>query len=354
MPVVGIGPGVPGGGGGGGGSTSTAGTSWYRYWALLARQIGLYENDLSVADQAVYEPRRNVIVDLMRDDDAPRDMWAGAYLYAHTTLSSGTQAKILEQGYQGQFSALQLSDPPTLPIATGTSLEISWPLPVKIHHGVTGLGQLVNQALARTWIPARLSLTGNGTRSQDLSAYQYIRQPQQLQGLYDNVWGPTGDPLELSYAGYRLDIDGQTRTLVTDLTYTTADAFEISVLVRGDSLTFDGTDWLYPSSPGLQADDQRAAVPEHWVTTIGMVKGLQELRKLNAREKIRTARDRTMSLDERKLTLSALADQSDEIERNMASWAPAAKKIVMDEFPQPIQAPHDSFVGASGSMPSWA
>lgn len=349
MPIVGIGP--------GGGSTptpaSTAGTTWARYWALLAAQLCLYENDLTVAEQAAFEPRRNVIVDRLRDDDAARDMWAGAYLYGHVTEASGTQAKILSQGYHGQFGVLQLADPPLAEFQTGAALELSSPLPIKTHNATKGVAALVNEALARTWLPARLTLTGNGTRSQDLSAYPYIRQPQQLQGVYDNIWGPAGDPLELSYAGYRLDLDGQTRTLVTDLTYTTADTFQVAVLVRGDSLVFDGTDWLYPATPGLTADNYQAAAPEHWVTTIGMVKGLQELRKLNAREKLLLARNRTIGADERKLTTMALSDQAAEIERNMAAWAPAAKRIVMEEFPQPVQAPHDSFIGVADLATSW-
>lgn len=311
MPAVGI---VPSG------AASTAvGVTWQRYWSLLADQLGLYANDLTVLSQASFEPRRNVIVDKLRDDDAGREQWAGGYLYGRTSATGGTQAKILGQGYHGQFGALALADPPATAFPDGTALELSYPLPIKRHNAIKGVADLVNEALTRVWLEARIVINGDGTQDYSLTAYPWLRSKAQTRGIWDYRSYGTSYPTALSVAGYEVRTNGATRTLVTAATYSTSETFELAVLVRGDRLIYDGSTWSYPATPGLTADTSQAAAPEEWVVTIGMVKGLQQLRKMPG------------------------IDQAD-VERRMKIWAPAAAEIILHEQPEPLADPVEPMV----------
>ncbi len=311
-------------------STPAAGVTLRQYRRPLADQLGLYDPDLTVISQASFEPRRNVIVDRLRDDDAARDRWAGGYLFARTS-AAGTQAKILGQGYHGQLGALALADPPTTAFPDGTGLELSWPLPIRRHGGIKGINDLVNEALARTRILARIVMVGDGTRDHSLAAYPFVTSDTDIRAVYDTlVYGPT-QPLERSRSRGRIERNGATTTFISDVAYGTGETWHLEVYVPGDRLVNDGSGWLYPTTPGLQNDDYQAAAPQHWVTTIGMVKGLQQLRKM-------LMADRTIERLERNARLLEIKDQ-------MKAWAPAAYKIVRNEIARPVPAEADAVFG---------
>lgn len=322
MPAVAIVPAVSA-------SAPATGVTWRRYWTRLAREAGRYAPDLAVLSQAAFEPRRNVVIDRLRDDEASRDAWAGGYLYARTSEDQGSQHKILSQGYHGQFGALALADPPSVAIPNGTALEASWPLPIKRHNGLDGYADLVNEALSKVYVEARVVFEGDGTRSHSLASYgTWLWSLAQTRGIWDTRTYGSAYPNALSQAGYEIRTDGAARTLVTEATYQDGEAFELAVLVRGDRLIRTGTSWGYPTTPGCANDTDQAAVPEEWVLAIGMVKVLQKMRELP-------------NVD------PAL------VERKMRSWAPAAAAIVLQEQPDPMAVRGVSMIESETTGADW-
>lgn len=301
-----------------------------RYRNLLADQLGLYDGNLSLSSLASGpDAARYLVIDALRDDEAAREAWAGGYAYARTGVV-GEQYKLLGHGYHGRYGALAVSNPPSVPVPVGTPIDLSWPLPIKRRNAIKGIDDLVNEALARCWILARLSIVGTGSRSISLAPYTFITSDNQIRGIYDTFTNGLGVPLELSQYGERVTANGASRTIVTDLTYSAADTFEVEVFVRADHLVYDGSGWLYPTTPGLLNDTYRAAAPEHWVVTLGMVKALQQLRKM-------AMMDRAMDHAERGLQLG-------EIDRRLRTWGAAARKIILDEMPRPLARPTPSFI----------
>lgn len=317
-------------------SATGAGIALPDYRRPLADELGLYNPTLSVSALATGpDGARYLILDGLRDDEAERDKWAGGYAYAHTS-PHGTQLKILGQGTHGQHGAIAVANPPGTAIPESTQVELSWPLPIKRYAAIKGIDDLVNEALGASRILARISFTGDGLREQSLTAYPFIWSDLDIRALYDARANGATQPVEMASRGFRLDVDGATRTLVTDATYAASETFELEVYVRGDRLVNDGTGWIYPSStPGLLSDDYQAAVEEHWVVAFGMVKGLAQLRK--------------MAMADRGIDRAERAARIGEISLRMTAWGRTAARIRAYETPSPIARPRAGLVGLSTS-----
>lgn len=324
MPAYGFGPAS-------GGSSSTTGTALPQYRAALANELlTKYDGNLTVsALGSGPDAARYIIINELRDDEAMRDFWAGGYLYAHTA-PTGVQMKILGQGAHNQFGALAVANPPSPAIPVGTRIQLSQPLPIKRHVGIKGIDDYVNEALAISRVLARISLTGDGTRDQSLAGYPFIRSEVDIRAIYDTRDVGASEPVELSSSGFRLDASGAAMTLVTEATYDASETFQMEVFVRGDYLVFDGSGWLYPTTPGLLDEDYRAAVEEHWVVAFGMVKGLTQLRKL--------------VMADPKIDRAEKNEQIGDLTGRLRSWRARANRIVANEFPKPIARRRPSLV----------
>lgn len=312
------------------------------YVEALGEQLGTYVEHTVSAVGSGGEAARHVYLSEMIDDEEGRARFGGYYCYAKSGAQAGNQRRILQEGYEGPLGALVLSRKWAAALAQGTTVALTEPLPVREHLGVKGLRDLVNEALARIWIDARISFTGNGTYQTDLSSYPWLRSVEQTRGIYDSLWAASGEAPALSQQDYRFDVNGAARTLVTDEAYTTADTFYLAALVRGDTLIYDGASWAYTATPGLINDTDQGAAPIHHVVALGMVKGLRYL--------MRQARsDARLSAAEKRETIADLADR-------LRPWKTAASRIILEEFPKPIQAPSGGFFGVADDMasaPTW-
>jgi hypothetical protein len=318
------------------------GTTLAEYRADLGERLGLYQHLMVTAVATGAEAARYVLLDELRDDEDARSAWAGAYLYATDGAQAGTQRRILREGYEGPFGALRLSRPFSAPLQPGTSVELTWPLPVTRLLGVKGLRAIVNEALERCPVEARLSFTGNGTFSYSLSDYPWLTADQQTNGLYD--WGgrdqATNNALLSPYA-YELRTNIASVTLQTSYRYGATVPFELAVLTDGKRLVQQNGLWGY-SAAGLVADADQAAVPLHWVRAFGMVMALRHLTML-------AERDQTLSDAARTAKLASYA-------RDRQQWAVTCRRIIRDEFPRPTSeaSPALAYLASgSGVSESW-
>ena len=313
------------------------------YRHRLADELGFYLRTTVSTVATSGEATRVVLANEIRDDEAGYDFMGRPWLYVASGNQSGTQRRILTEdgvGYQGSRSALMLSRPLAGALASGDAIEITSPLPVKRHLAIKGLNDLVNEALDRIWLEARISITGNGTYSYSKASYPWLTRYDQTRGIYDTLWLSSGEAPALSPYGYRLDVNGQSRTLVTEQSYTTADTFQLAVFVRASRLVYDGASWSYVTSPtGLLNDTYQAAAAEEWVATFGMVKALQHLTRL-------TLMDRRMDKDEKILMLADLVSRRQQ-------YALAAGEIKRREFPKSLPERSRSFLYAPAD-PVWA
>ncbi len=309
-------------------ATSGTGSTLATLRHRLADELGFYASTTVTSVAASGEAARVVLADELRDDEAGYEFLGMPWVYVVSGAQIGTQRRALGQpsvGYQGNYGGLFLSRPYAAALASGVTIEVTSPLPVKRHLAIKGLNDLVNEALARIWIEARISLTGNATRSYSLASYPWLQTYEQTRGIWDSRQYGTSYPTELSACRYRIATNGITRTLVADAIYATSETFELAVIVRADRLVYDGASWAYVAqnaAPGLLGDTYQAAAPEEWVVAIGMVKALQHLTKL-------TEAHRSLSDDERARVLTGIAQRR-------RVWALTAASIVADEMPRPL------------------
>lgn len=311
----------------------------------LADELG-YRLTTTVSTQATTgEATRIVLANEARDDETGGDgAWdfMGEWLYAFSPTFTGTQRRILNQdgvGWQGNLGAMLVSRPFSSALLAGTSITVTSPLPVRRHLGVLGLVECLNQGLAKIWVPARITLTGNGTYEYDLAAYPWLEQAlDQMRGIYDAVWQPTTISPQLSGFGYRVVTNGVTRTLVTDFLYSSGQTFYLDVVVRGDRLIYDGASWSYVTTPGLVHDADQTAAPVHWAIAFGMVQALRFL---------------TRWLGQRRMDASHKQALMADVTERRQNWTRAARLIMQSEFPALVPRPRKPILPMLGTAASW-
>lgn len=300
------------------------GTTQAEYRRLLADELGMYIRTVVTAAAANGETTRLVLADELRDDEDGPDGLGGYWVYVVDGAAATEQRRVLSTGYEGNQSALILSRPFSSALAEGTTIEVTWPLPVRQYGRVRGLNAFVNQGLSRTLVEAKLAFTGNATRELTTAAYPWLDADNLIQGIYDSrVNGATNQPLGLSPYGVDLRQDGVSSTIVTETTYNTGEAFSLAVLVAGDRLVYDGASWAYAAVPGLVNDDHQAIAPLRWVVAIGMAKALQAWGQM-----VQT--DRKITDAEK----AALLNGPEGIIARTRRWTAAAASIIRDELPQ--------------------
>jgi len=299
----------------------------------LADALGFY-HATTVTEATGGDPSRIVLSDELRDDERGYPFSGQGWVYVRTGAQAGTQRRVISQpdvGYQGSMGVLVASRPFAAPLETGDIIEVTDPLPVKRHLALKGLNTCIDEALERCWVEAQISLTGNGTDAHDLSIYPYIELgAPQVMGTSDTRWAASNLSAMRSPGRTRIVTNGVTRTLVTDAIYGTSETFTLDVVVRGDRLVFDGTNWFYPTTPGLAGDDWQTAVPERWVITLGMVKALQQLDKM---VRMRNG----VNPDDRRMAIADIAERR-------AVWAAAARDIVHYEMPKALPQRAEPFM----------
>lgn len=308
----------------------------------LADELGFYHQTTVSTLAASGEASRVVLADELRDDEAGYDFFGAPWLYVVDGDQARQQRRVIAQpdvGYQGQYGALMLSRPFTAPLAAGTTVEVTSPLPVRRSVARKGLTECINEALAMLIIEVRLAITGNGLYSYDLSAYPWLTNEIDIQGIYDTQGWDTSYPATLSPYDYRLVTNGVNRTLVTQANYTASDTFELAALVPADRFVYDGASWYYATTPGLQQDSWRAAAPESWVLAFAMVKALQFLERM-------TVRDHQMPKEDKAATLG-------EIVQRKQTWARAAADIKVNAFPKPVQQQTGTTVAGTSYWSGW-
>lgn len=314
------------------GTSTGSGPTKRTYRRRLADELGEFAalTVSSEASAAVHpDAARQIMVTALASDQVPFDRFDGAYIRAVDGEQAGEVRAVLAGTFDGPIGSLLLDRPFSATLDAGTAIELTKPLPGKRHLTTKGLDELVQEALERIFVEVRLTLTGNGTYEQNLSAtYPWIERYEQLRGTYDTIgsdFAPT-----LSPYGYRLVTNGATKTLVTSKAYTTAETFYLDAIVRADRFVYDGSSWAFRTTPGLQDDDWQAAAPEHWVLAFGAMRGFEHI--ISMLEK-----DEALSDDRRTRLLRNPT-------RRYQKWAQAAALIKAREFPRPIQERKTSMV----------
>lgn len=301
---------------------STAfGISLQAYRRDLAATLGLFEVDTVTTLATGGEAARLVLVDALRDDERDDDHYSSygdTYAYVTTGAQAGEQRRILDRGYEGPLGGLRVSRPFAAPLAASDQVEFSAPLPAKTIQGIKGLNAIVNEALERCRVGARLSIVGNGTLGYSLNAYPWLREDA-IDGIFDRRGWMSAQPLRRESAGFEVAVNGADLTLLTDATYSSAETFELSVLIEGGRWVKTAGTWAYTTT-GLVNDTDEASVPLHWARAFGMVKALQHLKRM-------TLRDHTLDKEAKGGRLATLEDE-------IHHWALAAVGIERSEFPR--------------------
>ncbi len=311
---------------------------------LLADELGWYQPAV-VSAAAAGDTSRFVLSDELRDDEDGYTYLDGSapWVYVRNGDQAGTQRRVIREpdtGYQGSPGLLMVSRPFDAPLEGGTVVEITSPLPVARHLGVKGLNECINEGLARVQVAARLTMTGNGTYSYDLASLPILTDALQMRGIYDSPWNSADLPPMLSGFGARIVQDGVTRTLVTDVLYSSSDTWYLDIVVSADRLVYDGISWAYITSttPGLLADDYQTAAPEQWALAFSAVMAFRFLTRY-------TLQRRDLDPDLKKEMLGDIADRR-------LRWARVAASIKMDEFPKGVQQGGRPMVSIVSSVPT--
>lgn len=314
-----------------GAAASGTGTTLRRYSDVLAEELG-YKDSVQVTTTAtIGEAARTVIAAEFRDDEYDEDALGGWWVYVVDGPLAGTQRRILNRGFHGSEAAFWVSRPFPTPITAGTTIRITSPLPVKRYMGIKGLDQLVNEALDRILVEARIPLVGTGSNAVTLNAYSFLTSVDQTAGVYDRLQAVYAtDATDLSPYAYRIERNGADTTIVTGYSYASGTDFQLAVRVQADRLIYDGSAWAYATTPGLVNDTDQAAAPEEWVRTFGMVKALQWLRT-------KALTDRKMAQDERDAMLAL-------VQTRMPTYVRTANDLTVNAFPRPFSMPRQSML----------
>lgn len=318
-----------------------------RYYRRLADELGFFLPTSTTAQASVGEASRIALSTELRDDEAGIDLQGGPWLYVASGTYAQTQRRIVSRpdtGYQGSAGAVVVSRPFAAPLAAGTTIEITAPLPVRRYLATKGLVECVNEALQLLRVEAILSVTGNGTYEYDLAAYPFLTSTNQILSFDDTVYLNPTYPAQPTPWGYEIQTNGADHTLVTQRAYSAGETIQLRVAVRADRLVYDGASWTYrdnDDAPGLQDDDWMAAAPEQWVIAFAMVKALQYVTRM-------VMANKGMDPDEKRMLLAT------DILPRRQQWARAAARIKTNEMPRPMVKRQEPMVTAGASVSGWS
>ncbi len=314
------------------------------YYRRLASELGFYTSSSTTSLPSAGDPTRVLQVNELRDDEVDYDLFPRMWAYVASSDQAGSQRRIIthEAGYQGPPGVIFVSRPFAGIVPSGSTIEVTSPLPVKRHLGIKGLMDCVNEALALINIEAIITVTGNGTYQYDLANQPYLTDIRQVRGIWDTAYLDPTYPAQLSPWPVEIRKNGPDHTLVTQRIYSTAETFDLSIIVRANRLIYDGSAWSYldnDATLGLQGDTDQAAAPPQWVHTFAMVKALQHLRQI-------VAQRNGVEKDARTFAMA-------EIETRLQRWASAAARIKVKELPRPLPTGQGALVYSPNTSPGW-
>lgn len=306
-------------------SSATAGTLSRRgYRRAISREFQ-HHADLTVSSTAFAVADTTTLVYCTRlgSDGQPPSRLDGHYmLVLDGDVAAGEVRRILDGSFEGATASLRVDRPFSSALEAGTTIEVTSLLPGDMWMDTAGLNQVVGWALERLPIWMRLAFTGNGTRSHDLSAYDWLAD-EQLDHIEDRYGLAATDPTEVSPYGFSVQADGATRTLVTDLTYGDGQPFVVAAIGPASRLIRPASTGVWGAGNGLTADLDEAAAPLHWVRTWGTALALRYLIEL-------TDEDETLTEAKRERRIARFRRRLDALGGVMA-------KIRRDELPRPSQ-----------------
>lgn len=328
-------------------SVTPTGTGYTRatYYRRLASELGFYHASATTATPSGGDQTRVLQINELRDDEVGYQLYPRVWAYVASGLQAGTQRRIIaphDAGYQGELGVLLVSRPFSAAVQSGSTVEVTSPLPILRHLGVKGLVDCVNEALGLINIRVIATVTGNGGYTYDLASLPHITDTSQIIGVYDTAYLDPTYPAERSPWPVEIRTDGPDHTLVTRRIYSTAETFDLHLIVKANRLRYDGSAWSYlgnNATLGLQADSQQAAAPLGWVHTFAMVKALQHLRLVIAQRN-------GVEPNARRFAMA-------EVEDRLQKWAQAAARIKVKEFPRPLPQRKGALVYADDSGPGW-
>lgn len=299
----------------------------------LAEEFGMwgaFTVNATPSSSVTPDSDRQILCTALGADGVDTSQFDGAYLYVVDGTQIRETRKVLTGTFDGPIGSLLIDRPFSAALVSGTEFELLSPLPAGRHLTHKGLNECVNEALARIWVVARIAATGNGTYEYDLAAYPWLTDPDQLRQVDDAYFDGPSRQAERSPFDTRIVVSGATRTLVTDIIYSSAETFYLEVFVRADRYIYDGSSWAFATAPGLQSDTYQTSAPEEQVVAFGMCKALQSYDRM-----IRA--DKTLDKQERLFMLQ-------DVYQRRVTWARLAARIKRESFPKPIPEPQRGIV----------
>lgn len=302
-------------------AASGTGPTFRDYYLDLADELGFLHVTTVTATATNNEAARTVLLGEMGDDEWPEEVFGSYWVYVLDGAQMGQQRRIMARGYLGDEQAMLLNRGFAAPLVSGTSVAVTWPLPIARSLAVDGCKTFVNDGLNRIRVGARLALEGSGSTTTSLVAYPWLRDIAQTTGLYDRTDGTSStDAAIQTWGRYDIEADGAGVNLVTDWPYADGTPFQLGVIAPADRLIYDGSAWGYATTPGLVNDTDQAVPPLEWVRNFGMVKALQFL-------ELRFEQDMSLSDAKRERLLA-------QVFRRKPRYIAAAGRIALTRFPQ--------------------
>lgn len=285
---------------------------------------------------------REVVIAALSRDGHPPGRLDGSFLYACDGVDLDETRAIMGGTFAAGIGSVLVDAPYSTPLASGTEVEISWPLPGGPWMDIRSLNDFVQDALDRIVVPLRITMTGNGTRSYSVGLdYPYLYGPDSIIGVADSRGITTGYPTENSIYPAEIRRSGVGMTLVTGELYSTSETFEVVIAIPASRWVYDGTAWGYVTGnpQSLSYDSWQAAAPIGWVQAFGAAKALEwMITEVEADE----------DLDDK-----ARSRRLDALQRRYEKWLTAAADIKATKFPKPPSMPERDFVYSPYS-PRWA
>lgn len=310
-----------------------------QYRRALGAELGEFAvlTTTAEADPSVsVDADRQVLIEALGVDGVSTNRFDGGFIYVVDGPEAGEVRGILAGTFDGPIQSLLLDKPfSSGPLGSGVEVELSKPLPGNQYLTSRGLNQIVDVALGLIDVTVVLSITGDDTRTIDLSAYPWLVDEEQIIGIADTSRFGTSEPPERSPGRFRMVNDYAAHSLVTEYTYAATETATLWVIGPADHLVFNGTSWAYQDTPGLLSDTYQGIPPVSWVVAFGMVKALQQIE----REMI-FAMDPGVPEARQQLMLASNRDRR-------LHWGRVATSIKRTRFPQPLVQPARAMVGGT-------
>lgn len=191
----------------------------------------------------------------------------GAWIFIATGAGQNQQRRAKNGGFDPVSGQLTLNLSWLAPIA-GDEIEVTRLLPARQEiPGDTGYDDLIDRALGKLAVPDRIALPITTSDQYALTAYPWLDRPERLVRVLEPAPVSGRAPVDASWRGARLVVDGASPFLQLDAPFSSATGnLTLDVLRPGDSL-ISGAE----SSSGLPAEASTALPSIEDVRTVGLM-----------------------------------------------------------------------------------